>query len=108
MSDSGHGHVRGDSRGDLHITVHGRVQGVGFRESLILEAIERGVAGWVRNRLEGTVEAVLRGSPNACADVLRWAHRGPLAARVERVEVRTASAPESELVRGNFRRLETL
>jgi acylphosphatase len=105
MSDSRHG--KSESRGDLHITVHGRVQGVGFRESMILEAIERGVIGWVRNRFEGTVEAVLRGSPNACAEVLRWAHRGPLAARVERVEVRTASVEESDLVRSSFRRLET-
>jgi len=105
MSDFGHG--KSNRGGDLHITVHGRVQGVGFRETMVLEAMERGVAGWVRNRLEGTVEAVLRGSPTACAEMLRWAHRGPLAARVERVEVRTASIEESELVRERFRRLET-
>jgi len=101
------GRVSIDTGGDLHITVHGRVQGVGFRESMVLAATERGVAGWVRNRLEGTVEAVLHGSPQACAELLRWAHRGPLAARVERVEVRTANAEESGLVRGGFRRLDT-
>lgn len=101
------GQVSKDSGGDLHITVHGRVQGVGFRESMVLTATEHGVAGWVRNRAEGTVEAVLHGPPQACEKLLRWAHRGPLAARVECVEVRAASAEESGLVRGGFRRLES-
>ena len=92
---------------DLHVVIHGRVQGVGFRESMVLEAVERGVSGWVRNRLGGTVEAVLRGAPQNCAELLRWAHSGPRAARVVRVDVRTASPQESELVRGRFERLET-
>jgi len=100
-------HDKEGDAGDLHITVHGRVHGVGFRESMIVAAVDLGVAGWVRNRIEGTVEAVLRGPPQACDALLRWSQRGPIAARVERVEVRPASARESELVRGGFQRLET-
>ncbi|SPE25634.1 Acylphosphatase [Burkholderiales bacterium] len=93
--------------GDVLVTVHGRVQGVGFRESMIAAAMALGVSGWVRNRIEGSVEAVLRGTPQARQALLRWSQRGPAAARVERVEVRPASAQESELVRDGFRRLET-
>jgi len=99
--------VRAASEERLHITVHGRVQGVGFRESMVLVAMEHGVVGWVRNRVGGTVEAVVHGSPEACARVLRWSQRGPRAARVDRVEVRAPIAEESELVQGGFRRLET-
>jgi len=105
MSKLGEARPKPEDR--LHITVHGRVQGVGFRESMILIAMQHGVAGWVRNRVEGTVEAVLHGSPEACARLLHWSHRGPLAARVERVEVRPANAEESKLVQGGFRRLDT-
>lgn len=105
MTNPRHAGQRG--AGDLHLTVHGRVHGVGFRESMIVAAAALGVDGWVRNRREGTVEAVLRGSPQACQALLQWAHRGPIAARVERVEVRSASVDESEHVQGGFRRLET-
>jgi acylphosphatase len=70
-----------------HIVVHGRVQGVGFRESLRYEAEMRGLRGWVRNRREGTVEAVLAGDPTEVDEVVAWARRGPPSARVTTVEV---------------------
>jgi acylphosphatase len=70
-----------------HLTIHGRVQGVGFRESMRWQAERLGVTGWVRNRRDGTVEAVVAGTPDALAEILRWAHRGPPAATVTRVVV---------------------
>jgi acylphosphatase len=69
------------------LRIHGLVQGVGFRYSLHREAQRLGLAGWVRNRRDGTVEAVVAG-PASCVEALvAWAHRGPPSARVTRVEV---------------------
>jgi acylphosphatase len=70
----------------LRLRVHGVVQGVGYREGLRWAAGRHGVAGWVRNRGDGTVEAVVEGSPAAVDAVVAWARRGPSAGRVERVE----------------------
>lgn len=67
--------------------VHGRVQGVFFRDSTRREAESRGIAGWVRNRADGTVEAVLEGDPEAVEAVLGFCREGPRGAAVERVEV---------------------
>ncbi|HZM33410.1 MAG TPA: acylphosphatase [Burkholderiales bacterium] len=64
------------------IRVSGRVQGVGFRASLRHEARKAGVTGWVRNRADGTVEALLHGAPHAVAAVIAWTRRGPPGARV--------------------------
>ena len=69
-----------------HLRISGRVQGVGFRAALHAEAQSNGVAGWVRNRMDGTVEAVLQGSPAAVNAVLAWAQRGPAGARVTSVD----------------------
>ncbi len=69
------------------LVIHGRVQGVGFRASLAWEAKREGVAGWVRNRRDGTVEAMLCGSDEAVAATIAWLRRGPPGARVDRVEV---------------------
>jgi acylphosphatase len=68
------------------LLIHGRVQGVWFRESMRLEAERLGVTGWVRNRLDGSVEAMVQGDGEAIAAIERWAHRGPQAAEVARVE----------------------
>jgi acylphosphatase len=65
------------------IRVSGRVQGVGFRYSMRREAERAGVRGWVRNRRDGTVEAVLQGEPEAVARVIGWARHGPAGARVD-------------------------
>ena len=70
-----------------HLVVHGRVQGVGFRESMRWEAERLGVGGWVRNRRDGTVEAVIDGDAEAVAAILAWARRGPAAAHVVEVIV---------------------
>jgi acylphosphatase len=73
-----------------HLVVHGRVQGVGFRESLRYEAEMRGLTGWVRNRREGTVEAVVAGDAREVEEVVAWARRGPPTAHVTGVEVQDA------------------
>jgi len=69
------------------IRVGGRVQGVGYRDALCQEARRRGVAGWVRNRVDGSVEALLQGPPERVAQLIAWARRGPPAARVDDVQV---------------------
>ena len=70
-----------------HVVVSGRVQGVGFRYLLEREAVAAGVAGWVRNTPDGTVEAVLEGPPSAVDDVLRWMRHGPRDAVVGSLDV---------------------
>ena len=57
--------------------IHGRVQGVGFRYSLNAEARALGLNGWVRNRSDGSVEALLIGSIEAVDALTVWAHHGP-------------------------------
>ena len=69
------------------LAITGVVQGVWFRESMRREAERLGVTGWVRNRPDGSVEAVVQGLAAAVDEVTRWARRGPEQARVERVEV---------------------
>ena len=71
----------------LRLVIHGRVQGVFFRDSMRLEAQHLAIAGWVRNRSDGTVEAVVQGDPAAVDAIVRWAHRGPQHAQVERVNI---------------------
>jgi acylphosphatase len=68
------------------LSIHGRVQGVGFRYALMDEASRLGLAGWVRNRRDGTVEAVVSGSAAAVQTLVRWAHRGPPSACVSGVD----------------------
>lgn len=67
--------------------VHGLVQGVFFRDSTRQRAQQHGVAGWVRNTPEGTVEAVFEGPEDAVERLVAFAERGPRGARVDRVEV---------------------
>ena len=74
-----------------HLVVRGRVQGVGFREYLRREAERLNVKGWVRNRHDGTVEAMLNGWPEDVAKILNWARRGPPGARVTAMDVNEAS-----------------
>ncbi|HXF79091.1 MAG TPA: acylphosphatase [Usitatibacter sp.] len=72
------------------LRVHGRVQGVFFRESMRLEAERLGIAGWVCNRRDGTVEAVVHGTPQAVERITEWARRGPADADVTSVDVSPA------------------
>jgi acylphosphatase len=69
------------------VVVHGRVQGVNFREATRLQAQRCDVGGWVRNCADGSVEAVLHGLPDDVARLLDWMRRGPPAARVTGMEV---------------------
>ena len=67
--------------------VRGRVQGVGFRWFVEREALILGIAGWVRNRSDGRVEAVFEGEPDAVDRLVAWCRRGPPSALVSAVEV---------------------
>ena len=69
------------------VVVHGRVQGVFFRDTCRREARRLGVTGFVRNVPDGTVEAVFEGDPDAVGAMLEWAHVGPDSAQVSRVEM---------------------
>jgi acylphosphatase len=69
------------------VAVHGRVQGVFFRDTCRREARRLGVTGFVRNLADGTVEAVFEGDPDAVSAMLDWVHDGPDRAQVSRVEV---------------------
>ena len=82
------------------ITIRGRVQGVGFRYALADEARARNLRGWVRNRRDGTVEALLAGIETDVEAVIAWSHHGPPAARVTEVAVESAvtDALEFEIV----------
>jgi acylphosphatase len=68
------------------LRIQGKVQGVFFRESARIEAVRLGLTGWVRNRSDGAVEAVVEGAPAALEEFIRWCHRGPTQARVSGVE----------------------
>ena len=74
----------------LHLAIRGRVQGVGFRYAMVREAGALGVSGWVRNRRDGSVEAVVHGSAQAVEAMRRWAGHGPEGASVSTVEASPA------------------
>jgi acylphosphatase len=90
-----------------HLRISGRVQGVGFRYSLRAEAKAHGLAGWVRNRRDGSVEALLQGKADAVAAVAAWARHGPPGAHVERLEEGAAPA-EFDRPYAGFEQLPTL
>ena len=69
------------------VIVRGRVQGVFYRDTTRRMAESRGVAGWVRNTPDGSVEAVFEGDADAVDEMVRFTHEGPRGAAVERVEV---------------------
>ena len=70
-----------------HLAISGRVQGVGFRFYMERKARELGLAGWVRNRRDGSVESVIQGSPQAVDAMITWAQRGPASAVVSEVKI---------------------
>lgn len=78
-----------------HLNIRGRVQGVGFRYEMQREALEHGVAGWVRNRNDGSVEAVVQGERDAVEAVIEWACHGPRSARVTDLQVSDVSGDYS-------------
>ncbi len=72
------------------LRIYGRVQGVWYRESMRMEAERLGVTGWVRNRRDGSVEALVQGSPAAVDAIVEWARRGPDFAQVTDVRIEEA------------------
>lgn len=88
-----------------HLRIHGKVQGVYYRKSMIEAARRLGVHGWVRNRSDGSVEALASCPAAAVQALVDWAHTGPKAARVDRVVM---SAAEAEVMAAGFVQRETV
>jgi acylphosphatase len=80
-----------------HFVIRGRVQGVGYRAFVEDAALDHGLAGWVRNRRNGEVEAVFAGSLAAVSTVAHACRRGPPAARVDSIDEREATSEELAL-----------
>ncbi|THF61561.1 acylphosphatase [Pseudothauera rhizosphaerae] len=81
------------------LLIVGRVQGVGYRASAATEALRLGLAGWVRNRFDSSVEALVAGPQATVEQFITWARRGPRAARVDHVEISAAEAPADDTFR---------
>jgi acylphosphatase len=86
-----------------HVVVRGRVQGVGFRAWTEVAALERGLEGWVRNRRDGSVEAVFAGEGAAVEAMLSACWRGPPGARVDALEEQHANASALDQCRSGER-----
>jgi acylphosphatase len=78
----------------VYLTITGRVQGVGYRAWFAAEARAAGLAGWVRNRSDGSVEAVIAGPAGAVEAMVAASRRGPALARVEAVDEAAAAPPQ--------------
>jgi acylphosphatase len=74
-----------------HLVINGRVQGVAYRYSMMEQATALNITGWVRNRRDGTVEAMVSGSPMAIGSMVAWARRGPQGSDVTDVVVEDAT-----------------
>lgn len=86
------------------VRIHGRVQGVWFRAWTVEQAQALGLSGWVRNRTDGSVEAVFSGPAREVEEMIARCGQGPPAAQVERVE----RAPEPGPVAQGFRKRPTV
>lgn len=87
-----------------HLMIHGIVQGVSYRATAQREAERLGLAGWVRNRSTGCVEALVSGPSNNVEAFIAWAHRGPTRARVDRIDAQAHEHPGHH----DFRMLPTV
>jgi acylphosphatase len=85
-----------EQRTARRVVVHGRVQGVFFRDSCRQEAESEGVAGWVSNEPDGSVSACFEGAPEAVERMVAWCRGGPPRARVDRVDVNQAAPTGTE------------
>lgn len=88
------------------LDIRGTVQGVGYRYAMRQEALRLGVSGWVRNRADGSVEALLQGETQAVEALVAWARNGPPAARV--LEVQASDAGPQPRPSGRFDLLPTV
>lgn len=79
-----------------HLLITGRVQGVAYRASMVREARRLGVTGWVRNRADGSVEAMVAGTAEQVAAIMNWARRGPPNAAVAHVAVELGAGEFSD------------
>ena len=98
-----------DEEGTLEswlVRVSGRVQGIGYREACVSRARASGITGWVRNRMDDSVEALLQGSPQQLADMCAWLRDGMPAALVDDLEVTVLQPPFHRI--DTFERLPTL
>jgi acylphosphatase len=77
-----------------HLLIHGLVQGVGFRNYMAYKAEQLGIGGWVRNRNDGSVEAMVQGTETSVGEIIECAKRGPRASTVSGVTVGEATAEE--------------
>jgi acylphosphatase len=77
-----------------HLLITGLVQGVGYRAGFASRARALGLSGWVRNRFDGSVEAVVQGDDASVEQIIAWARRGPAGARV--ADVRVIEAADQE------------
>jgi len=78
----------------IHAIIHGRVQGVGYRHWTAQEALKKDISGWVRNKTDGTVEAVIQGLPENVNDMIDICYKGPMLAKVTKVST-TNTSPEN-------------
>ena len=88
------------------VRVYGRVQGVGYREACVCRARALGITGWVRNRVDGSVDVMLQGSPEQLADMCNWLRDGISTAVDDKLEVTQVPPPSPGFER--FDRLPTL
>jgi acylphosphatase len=82
------------------IRIKGRVQGVGFRDALRAQAQRLGLSGWVRNRTDGSVEALLQGDKRSIDVLIAWARHGPALARVSQLDDADADAAFNRVYTG--------
>ena len=75
------------------VRVSGRVQGIGYRQACMSHARALGISGWVRNRMDGSVEAMLQGSPEQLAEMCNWMRDGMSAALVDDLDVAQVPLP---------------
>lgn len=91
-----------------HLAIRGLVQGVGYRWSMVQAAKRIGLRGWVRNRRDGSVEALVAGEAAAVEELIRWARQGPEGARVDAVDVGDpAGVIAAQVVPDGFEQRET-
>jgi len=88
------------ARAILHVTVRGRVQGVGYRAWVEYQAVASHLEGWVRNRRDGSVEAVFAGPPKAVAEMVALCRHGPPSAKVEAVLAQDTALQDTALKGG--------